>query len=134
MQKIRDWLVKLSPITRRMFLTIGFITLAFIGFTLTTISDLLAPRIVWEYIVNPVPILISIAGCVAIYLIFKNRNRLASYLMIGAIFVGFLVLSIFSPQPIYATVAELVIVILPMTIAVQSLSEREFTWVIVASI
>ncbi len=134
MHRIRNWLDSFSPLTRRVFLTIGIITLVFLGFSLATISDLLAPVGVQEVIVNAVPLVLSLIGCVATYLALRNKVRLASYIMIGAIFVGFLLIPIYSPQPVYSTIAELIIVVIPVTIAVQSLSEREFTWTIVASI
>ncbi|MGB8213409.1 MAG: GAF domain-containing protein [Anaerolineales bacterium] len=134
MQKPRNWFAHLPPITRRVLLTIGFTTLVFILFSLASIGDLLAPKDIQEFIVNPIPILLSILGCIATFLAWKGKTRLASYLMIAAVYIGFLVIAIVSLQTTYATVAELVIVVVPIMIAIQSLSENEFTWIVVITI
>ena len=134
MHKPRNWFAHLPPITRRVLLAIGFTTLVFVIFSLTTIGDLLAPKDIHEFIVNPIPIVISIAGCIATFLAWKGKTRLASYLMIAAVFIGFLVIATVSLQSTYSTVAEVVIVIVPIMIAIQSFSDTEFTWIVVISI
>jgi GAF domain-containing protein/HAMP domain-containing protein len=125
---------ELAPKTRRTFLTLGFITLGFVIFSLTTIRDLLAPKGINEFIVNPIPIAISILGCIATILAWKGKTRLASYLLIAAAFIGFLLISLFTTQPAYSTVAGLMIVIIPVMIATQSLSGREFIWIIILTL
>ena len=131
MQKLRNWFAPLSPITRRILLTLGITTLAFIVFSLASIGDLLAPKNIQESIVNPVPILMSILGCSACFLAWKGKTRIASYLLIAAVYIGFLVIAIVSLQTAYSTVAELVIVVIPIMIAIQSFSEREFIGTII---
>ena len=134
MQKLRNWFAQLPPTTRRVLLTIGVTTLAFVVFSLATIGDLLAPKNIQEIIVNPVPIVMSILGFIAIFLAWKEKTRLASYLMIATVYIGFLVIAIVSLQTTYSSIAELVIVIIPVMIAIQSLSEREFTWIVILAI
>jgi GAF domain-containing protein/HAMP domain-containing protein len=134
MQKLRNWFTHLPPITRRVLLTLGITTLAFIVFSLATIGDLLAPKNIQEIIVNPVPIVMSIVGLIAVYLGLKGKTRLASYLMIAGVYIGFLIIAIVSLQTTYSTVAELIIVVVPIVIAIQSLSEREFIWVVILAI
>jgi GAF domain-containing protein/HAMP domain-containing protein len=134
MQKIKNWFAALSLPTRRVLITIGFITLVFFGFSLATIGDLFSPKDISDYIVNPIPIVLSLIGCVATFLASKNRTRLASYLMMAAVVIGFTITAIASTQPIYSTIAELIIVIIPIVIAIQSLSEREFIWIVVVSL
>ena len=134
MQKLRNWFTHLPPITRRVLLTLGITTLAFIVFSLATIGDLLAPKNIQEIIVNPVPIVMSIVGLIAVFLGLKGKTRLASYLMIAGVYIGFLIIAIVSLQTTYSTVAELIIVVVPIVIAIQSLSEREFIWVVILAI
>jgi GAF domain-containing protein/HAMP domain-containing protein len=134
MQKIRNWFAPLPPKTRRVLLALGLTTLAFVVFSLASIGDLLAPKNIQEVIVNPVPIVMSILGFIATFLAWKGKTRLASYLMIAAVYIGFLVIAIVSLQTTYSTVAELVIVVIPIIIAIQSLSEREFTWIVILAI
>ena len=134
MQKLRNWFAPLPPITRRVLFTLGIVTLAFVVFSLATIGDLLAPQNIQEWIVNPVPFVMSILGCIATFLAWKGRTRLGSYLMIAAVYIGFLVIATVSLQTTYSTVAELVIVVIPIMIAIQSLSETEFTWIVILAI
>lgn len=134
MQKLRNWFATFPPRTRRLLITLGFTTLAFVVFSLASIGDLLAPKDIREFIVNPIPIILSILGCIALAFAWKGRIRLASYLMIAAVFIGFLVIAIVSAQSTYSSVAELVIVVIPIMIAIQSFSEREFTWTVILSI
>ncbi len=134
MQKLSNWFKQLPPITRRVLLTLGITTLAFIVFSLATIGDLLAPKNIQEIIVNPVPIVMSIVGLVAIFLGLKGKTHIASYLLIAAVYIGFLIIAIVSLQTTYSTVAELIIVVVPIVIAIQSLSEREFIWIVILAI
>ena len=134
MQKLRNWFATFPPTTRRLFITLGFTTLAFVVFSLASIGDLLAPKDIREIIVNPIPIILIFLGCIALAFTWKGRIRLASYLMIAAVFIGFLVIAIVSAQSTYSTVAELVIVVIPIMIAIQSFSEREFTWTVILAI
>ena len=134
MQKLRNWFALLPRLTRRVLLSIGITTLAFVVFSLATIGDLLAPKSIQEIIVNPVPIVMSILGFLAMYLAWKGKTRLASYLMIAGVFIGFLVIATVSTLTTYSSVAELVIVVIPIMIAIQSLSEREFTWIVIFAI
>ena len=119
---------------RRCAFTFGFITLVLIGFSLATLGDLLRPVGYRELIVNPMPFLMGVIGCIATYLALKGKTRFASYLLIIAITAGFMLIAIFAAQPVYSTVAELVIVVLPLLIAIQGLSEREFTWIVIISL
>lgn len=134
MHRIRSLFTELAPKTRRTFLTLGFITLGFVIFSLATIKDLLAPKGINEFIVNPIPIAMSILGCIATILAWKDKTRFASYLLIATAFIGFLLISLFTTQPAYSTVAGLMIVIIPVMIATQSLSEREFIWIIILTL
>lgn len=134
MQRLRNPLAALTPKTRRLSITLGLIALAFVIFSLATIRDLLAPKGINEFIVNPIPVVISILGCIATVLAWKGKTRLASYLLIVTVFIGFVVVSLFTTQPTYSTVAELLIVVIPVMIAIQSLSEREFTWVAILTL
>ena len=134
MQKLSNWINHFPPITRRVLLTLGITTLAFIVFSLATIGDLLAPKNIQEIIVNPVPIVMSIAGTCrnfpgleredayrqlpldrgGIYWFPGNRNRFPSnHLLIGS---------------------RIDIVVIPIVIAIQSLSEREFIWIVILAI
>ena len=103
-------------------------------FSLASIGDLLAPKDIQELIVNPIPIILSILGCIALVFAWKGKIRLASYLMIAAVVIGFMVVAIVSAQSTYSTVAELVIVVIPIMIAIQSFSEREFIWIVILAI
>jgi len=134
MQKLRDWFASISPTKRRTVLTIGIITVVFIGFSLATIDDLLFMVDYRDLIVNPIPILLSTVGCIATIIAWKGKTRAASYLFIIALIVGFILLSIFAPQSVYVTIAELIVVVFPLVIAIQSLSEREFTWIVVIAL
>ena len=134
MNKLRNWFASLPPMKRRSVIISGSITLLFIGFSLATISDLLVPANIQELIVNPIPIILSLVGIIATWLAARGKTRQSSYLFIVAVIVGFIVISIFSAQPIYSSVGELIIVVVPLLIAVQSLSEREFTWIVVITI
>ncbi len=78
MHKLRDWFTSLPPMRRRVVITFGFLTLLFIGFSLTTIGDLLKPADYRELIVNPLPALMGIISCVATYLAARGKTRLAS--------------------------------------------------------
>lgn len=134
MQKLKIWFASIPNRTRKVLLILGLTTLAFVVFSLATIGDLLAPKDFQDFIINPIPFVLSLVGCVSMVLAWKNRIRLASYIEIATIFISFLVIAIFSVQPTYATVAELVIVVLPIMIAIQSFSEREFTWIVILAI
>lgn len=134
MQKLRNWFSTFPPITQRVLLSLGLTTLALIIFSLASIGDLLAPKNIQEMIVNPIPIIISIIGCGAVFFALRGKTRFASYLLIIAIFVGFLLISVFTTVPTYTTVSELVIVVVPIMIAIQSLSEGEFTWIVILAI
>jgi GAF domain-containing protein/HAMP domain-containing protein len=134
MQKLSKWFAAFPPTTRRVLITLGVTTLAFVGFSLASIGDLLAPKNIQEFIVNPIPILISVCGIIATVLAAKGRLRAASYLLIVSISLGFLAIATFTNVSIYATVAELVVVVIPIMIAIQSLSEREFTWIVIIAI
>jgi GAF domain-containing protein/HAMP domain-containing protein len=76
----------------------------------------------------------SVLGCIATFLALKGKTRQASYLMIATIFIGFMLISIVSLQSTYSVVSELVIVVIPIMIAIQSLSEGEFTWIVILAI
>lgn len=134
MQIPRTWLSTSSPKVRRTFLTIGLVTLAFIIFSLISVKDLLAPKGINEIIVNPIPLMISLLGCISTALAWKGRTRIASYLLLTAVFVGFLLIAIFTAQATFVTVAGLVIVVIPIMIAIQSLSEREFIAIVIITI
>jgi len=134
MHKLRERFSNILPRIDRVVLTLGLITLGFIAFSLATIGDLLKPVGIAQYIVNPIPITIGIIGCIATFLAWKKRTRLAGYLLIISVFVGFLLISIFSDQPIYSTISELLIVVIPIMIAIQALTERELIWIIILSI
>jgi GAF domain-containing protein/HAMP domain-containing protein len=134
MLKPRNWFALLPSTTRRVLLSLGITTLAFVVFSLATIGDLLAPKNIQEWIVNPIPVILGILGCVATFLAWKGKIRPASYLMIAAVYVGFLVIATVSQQTAYSTVGELVIVVIPIMIAIQSFSEREFTWMVILAI
>ena len=128
------FLRKLTPRIRRLFFTLGFITLAFIIFSLVSIQDLLAPANIYEAIVNPIPIAISVLGIIATILVLRGKTRLPSYLLIGGVFFGFILTTLFSSVRTYSSVAELLIVIIPIVIAIQALSEKEFTWIVIVTI
>jgi GAF domain-containing protein/HAMP domain-containing protein len=134
MQKLRNWISALPPITRRVLLTLGIVSLAFVVFSLATIGDLLAPKNIQEWIVNPIPFIMAILGLFATFQAWKGETRFASYLMIAAVYIGFLIIATVSLQTTYSTVAELVIVVIPIMIAIQSFSEREFTWIVILAI
>jgi GAF domain-containing protein/HAMP domain-containing protein len=134
MQKLRNWFTTLSPITRRVLFTVSFITLGFIVFSLMTIRDLFAPATLSEFIVNPIPIAISLLGIISIILVLRGKTRFSSYLLMVGVFIGFLIIAIFAANATYSTVAELLIVVIPIMIAIQSLSEREFTWIVVLTL
>jgi GAF domain-containing protein/HAMP domain-containing protein len=134
MQNIRNRYANLTSPGRRVLFTIGLTTIAFLLFTLATMRDLLNPRSLNEYIVNPVPAIIGVVGLVACFICWRGRTRLASYMVIVACIAGFLIISIFSGQPVYSTIAETMIVIIPVMIAVHSASEREFIWILILAL
>ncbi|HTX89899.1 MAG TPA: GAF domain-containing protein [Anaerolineales bacterium] len=134
MRRISKTYAEFPPRTRRLFTILGFVTLGFIGFTVASLGDLLAPQDINDFIVNPVPLVISIFGLISLFLTWKGKTRLASYLVIVALTVGFLTIAIFTSQPVFSIVAELMIVIIPVMIAIEDLSEREFTWIFIVSL
>ena len=131
MQKLKNWFTAIPPKTRKVLLILALITLAFVIFSLASIGDLLAPKIIQDFIINPIPLIMSVIGVVSIALTLKGKARLASYVAIASIFISFMVVAIVSVQPVYSTIAELVIVVLPLMIAIQSFSDREFIWTVI---
>jgi GAF domain-containing protein/HAMP domain-containing protein len=134
MLRKKTFLPNLPPKTRQLFIVLGIITLAFFIFSISSIKDLLAPANLYETIVNPIPIVICIVGVIANILVLNGRTRLPSYLLMGAVFIGFILIAIFAASGTYTTVAELIIVIIPILIAIQALSEREFTWIVIITV
>jgi len=134
MQKLRNWYNAFPPLKRRVLLAVGITTLAYLVFSLATIGDLLSPKSIQEIIVNPVPLVLSFLGFLSIFLAWKGHTRSASYLMIASVFVGFIIIAFVSPEAAYSSIAELVVLVIPIMIAIQSLSEREFTWIVILAV
>jgi GAF domain-containing protein/HAMP domain-containing protein len=134
MQRLRNFYASLPPRTRNVFITLGVIAISFLIFSLLSIKDLLAPASINESIVNPIPMVLCVVGFISAFLASQGKIRLSSYLMITSVIVGFILTAVLSAGAIYSTIAELMIVVIPIMIAIQGLNEREFTWIVIISL
>lgn len=133
-RRIRDLYSALPLTKRRLFFTLGSITVAFVIFSLVTSQDLLSPSTAYEAVGNFVPIVISILGIIASLMVLKGKSRSSSYLLMVGVVVGLSITAIFESSGIYSVIAGLLIVVIPVMIAIQSLSEREFTWIVILTL
>lgn len=134
MQRIKNPFAKLSLKTIQLLIIIGLITLGLLIFSLASIRDLMAPASINDFIINPIPLVLSILGIIAIYLVLKDKTRPASYLFIIGMVIGLFLISVITAQATYSTIAEILIVIIPVVIAIQALSEGEFTWIVIITL